>query len=460
MADKKTDMERAVAALVGKATRDTLLWRYYEGDHPLIYSSKRLREVFKQLDAKFVENWCAPVIDAANDRLSLLRWLVDGDAAAQTELNALFMSTELNLDSDEVHLATLVTGEAFVIVWPSEAKIEGEVEVEVEGQGGVDVFYNDPRLVHVEYDGENPKKMAWAAKWWAASDGTARLTMYYRDRLEYYGSGKTKAKDVTKATAFVALDPPQAKNPFGVIPVFHFRRVGRKVISELQSAISPQNAVNKLFADMMVAAEFGAFKQRYVISNADTATLKNAPNEIWSISSGDGLGQGTEVGEFTETNLGGYLTAMDDLARNLAVITRTPKHFIFGHAGGDISGEALIALEAPLNAKCAKYIERFQATWREVAAFMLRVAGTPVQASTVTPVFAPPQTVQPRTRAETRGLNVQAGLPLRTVLRAEGQTDAQLEQMEADRRAEQVAATESLALGLVEQERRRDQDEV
>lgn len=444
---RKADLERAVTTLRGKTARDTLLWRYYEGDHPLIYSSKRLREVFRRLDAKFVENWCAPVVDAVSDRLSLLRWLVAGNDEAQKRLNDLFMSTELNLDSDEVHLAASVTGEGFVIVWPGE------------GEGEVEAFYNDPRLVHVEYDSENPKKKSWAAKWWTADDGTMRLTLYYVDRLEYYSSAPTNAGSVTKYTAFKPLEPAKADNKFGVIPVFHFRRVGRRVISELESAISPQNAINKLFADMMVAAEFGAFKQRWIISNTDVGQLKNAPNEIWNVPAGDGMGQGTAVGEFGETDLRGYLGAMDDLARNLAVITRTPKHFIFGHAGGDISGEALIALEAPLNAKCAKYIERYQTTWREVAVFMLQVAGIPVAASDVTPVFAPPQTVQPRTRAETRGLNVQAGVPLRTVLRDEGQTDAQLEQMEADRRAEQVAATESLALGLVEQQRRLDQGE-
>ena len=42
-----------------------------------------------------------------------------------------------------------------------------------------------------------------------------------------------------------------------------------------------QNAINKLVTDLMVAAEYGAFMQRWIISNADTSSLKNAPNEIW-----------------------------------------------------------------------------------------------------------------------------------------------------------------------------------
>jgi hypothetical protein len=403
-----------------------------------------------------VENWCAVVVDAVNDRLDLMRWLVSGDEAAQMRLNELFMSTELNLDSDEAHLGMLVTGEAFVIVWREEEGIGDQVLDS--GASGVQAFYNDPRLCHVQYDEENPRVKRFAAKWWVADDGTYRMTLYYPERLEYYET-TTQAKNVSKASAFRPSDPAEAENPFGMIPVFHLRRERRKIVSELQSAISPQDAINKLFSDMMVAAEFGAFRQRWIISNADPGQLKNAPNEIWDLPAGDGMGQGTAVGEFNQTDLKVFLDAMDKLALSLAVITRTPKHYLFGHAGGDISGEALIALEAPLNAKCAKYIERLRATWRQVGQFMLELDGMTVAEGQVQPVFARPETVQPRTQAEIRQLAVAAGIPLATELRRdEGWSEGELEMMAADREAEEAAAVGSLARGLVEQQRRFGQE--
>src|SRR5690606_26990663 len=152
-------------------------------------------------------------------------------------------------------------------------------------------------------------------------------------------------------------------NPFGEVPVFHFRRDRRRISSELDNVLEPQDAINKLFADMMVAAEFGAFKQRWIISNADNTDIKNAPNKIWDIPASAPGEQPTQVGEFGETDLGNFLEAMDRISGYVGAISRTPKHYFFG-LGGDPSGEALIALEAPLNKKAERYVALFSATWK------------------------------------------------------------------------------------------------
>jgi hypothetical protein len=67
-------------------------------------------------------------------------------------------------------------------------------------------------------------------------------------------------------------------NTFGVIPVFELKSQG-----EIFKVITLQDAINKLFADMMASAEFGTLPQKYIISNADSTGLKNSPNEIWSL---------------------------------------------------------------------------------------------------------------------------------------------------------------------------------
>jgi hypothetical protein len=440
---QKSDLQLAYEALSGKAENYRTLWQYYDGDQPLTYSTERLDEIFRGLKARFTQNWCAVVVDAMLDRLNLARWQVAGSDDAAARLNELYQETELHLDSEDAHLAALVCGEAFIVAWPNE------------DDGTVEAFYNDPCLCHIQYDPANPRRKLWAAKWWEASDGTYRLTLYYEDRLEYYGTRKA-ARQVSNWKAFEPGDPPQAENPYGVIPVFHLRRTRRAVTSELANAIRPQDAINKLLADMMVAAEFGAFRQRWAISNADLGTLKNAPNEIWSLPAGDGVGQGASVGEFSQTDLGVYLNAMDKLATSIAIITRTPKHYFFAQ-GGDPSGEALIAMESPLNRKCQRCIDVFGATWRQVGAFLLTLDGWDVAEADVEPQFDVPETVQPRTEAEIRHMSVGAGLPLVTVLRAEGWTDAEIEQMEEDKATEQDKATASLAQALMEQQRRAEQ---
>lgn len=437
-----TDLERAYKALSGKAAGYDLLWSYYDGDQPLRYSTERLHTLFRDITTRFVENWCAVVVDAAADRLNLQRFEVSGNDAATEVLNALWQSTELALDENDAHLAALVCGEGYVIVWP-------------DGEGVVQGYYHDPRLCHLFYDAANPHAKRFAAKWWVSEEDERRyLTLYYPDRLEYYVS-TGKAETVSSAAAFQAERAAEA-NPYGVVPVFHLRRQRRRITSELDNAKPLQDGVNKLLADMMVAAEFGAFRQRYVISQSDPGTLRNAPNEIWAIPAGDGAGQATSVGEFSQADLTGYLTAVDKLATAIGVITRTPKAYFF-QQGGDPSGEALIAMEAALNAKCRQYIERFSPVWREVAAFVLVLSGQSVDPMTITPVWQPVETVQPLTQSIIRQNSVGAGMPLVTSLRREGWTEAELAQMDADRKAQQQAEADSLALAMLEQERRFDQ---
>ena len=126
---------------------------------------------------------------------------------------------------------------------------------------------------------------------------------------------------------------------------------------------------------------------------------------------------------------------MDNLAKSLATISKTPKHYFMGQ-GGDPSGEALIAMESPLVKRTERHIERFSAVWKEWAAYILRLNQVVVDPMTIEPIFDEPATVQPRTQSEMRGLNVQAGMPLVTVLKHEGWTDEQLKEMAKDMNAE------------------------
>ncbi len=43
----KTDLERAFEALRAKQELYNGYWEYYRGEHPLVYSTERLREVFR-----------------------------------------------------------------------------------------------------------------------------------------------------------------------------------------------------------------------------------------------------------------------------------------------------------------------------------------------------------------------------------------------------------------------------
>lgn len=449
------DLELAVATLLYKAPRYSRLWDYYSGQQPLVYSTERLGDLFSGLHTRFNQNWCAVVVDSVADRIQLQRVLVADDEAATDALALLLASSELVLESEDVHLASLVTGESYVIAWPDEAS------------GQPEAYYNDSRNVHLFYEADKPRRKRFAVKWWVGDDNHRYLTLYYADRLEYYrslnavrsdeGSGiMSMWNEVQNGKGFeaIAIEP----NPYNLIPVFHFRRERRVITSELANVLGPQDAVNKILADMMIAAEFGAFPQRYIISQAEPGKFKNAPNLIWDIPGTDGEGQPTSVGQFATTELSNYLQAIDKWTTAIAIISRTPKHYFFGQ-GGDPSGEALIAMESPLNHKAQKYITRWTANWSEVAQFMMLVAGMGlIDDNAIIPIYDQPETVQPYTQALIRKESVAAGIPLMWQMQQEGYTEQELDELENAINDEQNGQQQTLATALTNAQRNFDQN--
>jgi hypothetical protein len=418
-----SDLTTAFDALSAKQAPQTALWGYYDGEQPLAYSSQRLCNIFQDLDAHFSENWSAVVVDSLKDRINLTGFR---NEAQQTALDTLWDGSELNLGSDDVHEAALVVGESYLIIWPDE-------------NGVPQAHCNDPRLCHVQYSAENPRVAAWAAKRWVDEAGKLRMTLYYPDRLEYYIS-TNKAQDVSLATGLQPMSTPDAPNPYQQIPVFHFRPQRRIVKGELNSVVPLQDSVNKLFSDMMVASEFAALPQRYIIATMpdDQPNLQNRAWEIWQISGG-GDGK-TQVGQFPAAELSNFLAAIDHAISVIGTITRTPRHyFLNSGTGRDLSGEALIAMEGPLNKKAQDRIDAFTPTWQQAMAFALKVLGITVVPSDITPLFDKPETIQPRTAADITNIRVATGVPLRSALRWEGIEQPEIDDVLKEQKEEQAA---------------------
>lgn len=426
--DYADNLEEALETLGAKTRRYGRLFDYYDGDTPLVYSASRLREMFRGLDAHFAENWCAPVVDSLTDRLSLggLALPDTGKAkAAAGALKQLWNGQAIDVLADDVAEDVAIAGESYVIVWHDAA-------------GNVRIHHNDPRLVHLFAD-ENGEP-AWAAKWWK-EDGKKRVTLYYPDGFAHFTSrGKAEADETRKPSGYELTG--EESHEAGRPPVFRFRSRGRKIAGELQNACDIQDMLTKELADMMVSSEYAAFPQRWYIGNASAENMKAGPGTTARIPPGESGGQPAAVGSFPAADLAAYITVLDHFANAMASITRTPKPAFF-QLGGNVSGDALVAMEAPLNKKAAKYQKRLGATWRDVAAFALKLAGVAVIADDVTPVWEEARTVQPVSEATAAASYTAAGVPLKTILRRQGWTADELAKMDVDK-AEADAAQANL----------------
>ncbi len=421
------DLQLAFDTIKAKKPLYDELYKYYAGLQPLKYSTVNLQRVFRSINAYFSENWLSVIIDAVLDRLILKGFDVSNNTAAKNKLDELWRDYDLAIIAEDVHESVTITNEGFVIAM----KIDDE-----EGGEQTQVFYNDPRLCHVFYKADQPNEKRFAAKMWQNEEGYIRVTLYYKDEFLHFKSRAAK-KPGQNVNSYKDLQPdsdtPNEDNPFDIIPVFHWQtsRTTRK--RDLgPSEISMQDAINKLFADMMISSDFNSMKQRVIISRADPGNMPNESGANWWLPQPVD-GNPTVVQELGGALLTGYTETIDKIATALAIISRTPKHYFFSQ-GGDPSGEALIALEAPLNKKVKKRQGRYTPEWKALAQFMLELENITIEKSLISPLWEPAETIQPKTLAEITEIEVRSGVPLKTSKRRQGWSDAEMKQLEDDQK--------------------------
>lgn len=419
MATQKTDLEKAVETLYEKEVSYSRWWKYYDGNPPLIYSTEKLREIFDSINVRFSENWASVIIDAPLDRLSMNKPRVVNNGALSERLSKLWELSGAWLDEMSVYEDVLISGEGYLCIWPEEDDFGGE---------SPQVYHNDSRRIHIHYDPDYPRRKKWAVKWWTSEDDKVRLNLYYPDRIEFYES--SSREPTVAATYRLSRTEP---NEYGEIPVFHFRSSRRAARSQLKPVTEVLDLINKLLNDLSITAEFMSGPQRYVISQADLSQLRNSPSEIWRIPPAAPGDQPTSVGQFSSADLMNYLSVMSHLSGDVASITRTPRHYFFG--GEAPSGEALRVLEAPLISKVSRIADfGLIPTWKEVAKFLLKLDGADVALNDIEVSFQPFESALPALTASIRTQSVQSGIPLPVVLKREGWTAEEIDELrEVDR---------------------------
>jgi hypothetical protein len=359
------------------------LYSYYDGNQPLRFTTERLQEAFGEDWVYFAQNWCGVVVDTVLERLQLAG-LGSEDERLAGALKTIWAELDIEQVAMDAHQAALVTTEAFLIAWKT--------------NDGLQLFFNEPKMIHVLYDANDPRKKLAAGKMWQ-DEITERwlMNVYYQDRVVYY---RSRGKTANSYSDFEQLN--EELNPFKVVPVFSLRPGGARGSGELSRAVmTAQDALNKAISDLMVGSEFASFKQRVVIADAELKKLKNQPGRVWRLPPAAEGRQPTQFGTFEEEDLGNVLRVVEKWADYIAIVSRTPKHYLWGQ-GANVSGDALMAMEAPLVKKTKRYQKRLTPAWQDVAAFLLELGGVKgVSKEAIVLNWEPAETVQPVARAQT-----------------------------------------------------------
>lgn len=402
---------------------------YYECTMPEFFASIRLRRALERTGVSFRFNLASTPVDTMADRLEIAS-LTCADNQVDEVLQEIWQHNLMDLTASSLHLRTGEFGDAYVIVWPSATDDDDDPELandtndaaiehsrkELVAHGSrsaqpaaevntkVDIFYNSPKTTRIVYDAENPRIKRFAIKKWtepgplgSKAKPRNRVNLYYRDRIEKYISAPNSKGNQLKDWLQYEEEEGDGwpiENPYGQVPVFHFRTDTPYGTPEHRAAYGPQDAINKLIITHAATIDYHGFPQRYVLSEAgnlsdeladfdtdddinrfeDTghdSTLRSGPGEVWWLN---GVRQ---AGQFEPPNPEIFLGPLDTYTRMMAQVTRTPLHYFDPQVYSRYapSGESIRASEVPLLKKVRKRQISYGATWLEVFDFALKVAG-------------------------------------------------------------------------------------
>lgn len=414
----------AVAEILDRRRHYEIALDYYEGRVPETFASAKLKRAFKVTGDSSRLNFCRPVVDAVNDRLEI----ADISAKSEKATNAIkkvWDDNELSLEAQEIHRRTLVYGDCYVIVWPNPET--GEIEV----------GYNSPTDMVMVYDPENPRKKLYAVKIWMPDEQTTRMDLYTREAIYRYSA---RAAFLTEGLNWDLVET--VDNPFGEIPVFHFRTHRPFGRPEHYDGYDTQNAINKLFVTSMFTVDYQGAPQRYALAQMDDSQLsdwdedssdrqnieamKSGPGQLWYMK---GVAQ---VGEFKPADPATFWDPIHDSINSMAALTGTPLHYF--ERTNLQTGNALRASEAPLLKKVGDRQISFGATWTELFKFVLKVekvnsAGLQVYWKTL-------ESLDEVERWDVTLKKINAGLSYRQALREGGYSDKAIDKIMTERQEE------------------------
>lgn len=357
--------DKLLAHLDERAPRIALYDAYYRGAHRLQFAGAKFKTAFGSLFQAFADNWCPIVVDAVEERLNVEGFRLVDDVVGDKEAWRIWQANQLDAYSQVAHTEALIGEQSYALVSPS----PGVPLITVEHPSQT-IVYSEP---------SNRRARLAALKKWDEDDGTQMVTLYMADWVYKW----TKPKSGQQwAPREVTAETWPLRNPFNVVPVIPLVNRPRLLTggeSELASVIPLQDAVNKLIADMLVASEFGAFRQRWATGiEVPVDPVTNQPLEPFAYG-----GPGTTTiaedpqatfGEFSESNLQSYVTAVEMLVQHAASQTRTPPHYFYLR-GEFPSGESIKSAETGLVAKAHRKMRHFGEAWEEVMRLAFTASG-------------------------------------------------------------------------------------
>lgn len=333
--------------------------RYYRGEHELPFLTHahkdKIQKEFLRLLQESKANFARLVVDTTVERLSAegFRLSASSDATSDRESWDIWQANCMDAQSQTAFVEALVKGVSYLSVWSDE-----------DGDGYADIAVEDPLETIVAYDGgSNYRRRLAGLKVWLDDINSVRRANVYLPEGIYKFQAPSDTTPIQQPSVLQKVEVPWAalesepafvRNPLGdVVPIVPLRNHPRLLLegeSELQDVVPIQNQINGFLFLLALAGYFGAHRQRWIAGIKFSTDERGQPQEPFDIAIDKLLATenpDTKFGEFGQTDLSGYISAIEQKVLHIAVTTRTPRHYLI-EQGQSPSGDAIKSAESGL----------------------------------------------------------------------------------------------------------------
>ena len=341
----------------GEQARLKKISAYMKGEASSVYVPKGARQEYKWLIRRARVNILPLVVTVVAQAL-----YVDGYRPAGSSQNAraweIWQANRMDARQHGLHRAALKYGVAYAVVLPGEPV----PVIKPKSPRRLTAFYADP------VDDEWPE---------FALEVTSRNTL----------KGKVKSVRLYDATHRYDMEARETEagklrlvtaeeHGLGVCPVVRYLNGDDLdgddcVRGEVEPLFEMQDQLNATTFNLLMAQQYAAFRQRWIAGMVVTdedgsprAPFQAAVDRLWVAEDAD-----VKFGEFSQTDLSGYLQSIEATIRNIATVSQTPPHHLLGQMA-NLSAEALAAAESGLQRKIAERKSSFGESHEQ----MLRLA--------------------------------------------------------------------------------------
>ncbi|WNI16918.1 phage portal protein [Actinacidiphila sp. ITFR-21] len=437
---------------------------YYGGKHNLGFASPRFKAAFGGLFGTFADNWCEVVCDAPAERLTPVGFRFGtGDdkepAEADKDAQRIWQASSMDAWAKVAHTEAMVKSRAFVLVWVEDPDAEqSEPEITVE----------DATQCIVAYEPGSRRRRKAALKRWDGEDGFTYATLYLPDEIWKWRRFSLSSSLALPASLTAGWQPrgdapnqQRIPNPLGRVSMVELRNRPRLVSDptpEHKGVMPLQNAVNKLVADLMVAAEAGAFPARWgtgIDLPKDPITGQEIDDpELWRLAVNKMLrasNPAAKFGNFAAADLSNFVAGIELLTGHIAAMSRTPATYFMGKVQ-NIAADTMTAAETGLVAKCGDKTTFLGEDWEEVMRLAFLVKGDTKRGNNP---LAETIWANVAYRSEAQLMDALAkkktlGVPWRQLMEDAGYTPTQIDRMEVMLEQDSARAARALAFGVPE----------